>query len=188
MRLLVFPIMLLAGSIAAAATVYKWVDENGVTHYSDQPHPGAKTIELESAQTYTTPQQPRKAAAASSAREPARPVYNECAIFRPAQEEVLFNVSTVTAKLRVDPELRPGDSAFVALDGRVIRETPMQGGEFTLNSVYRGTHTVSAIVEDLGGNILCQADPVTFHVRQASVLAPQSPTRAKPPAKPPGKP
>ena len=188
MRLLVFPIMLLAGSIAAAATVYKWVDENGVTHYSDQPHPGAKTIELESAQTYTTPQQPRKAAAASSAREPAGPVYNECAIFRPAAEEVLFNVSTVTAKLRVDPELRPGDSAFVALDGRVIRETPMQGGEFTLNSVYRGTHTVSAIVEDLGGNILCQADPVTFHVRQASVLAPQSPTRAKPPVKPPRKP
>ena len=37
---------------AVAATVYKWVDENGVVHYSDQPHPNAQKIHVQAAQTY----------------------------------------------------------------------------------------------------------------------------------------
>lgn len=38
-------IMLLAGLLAAGATaakVYKWVDDEGVTHYSQQPPPGGE--------------------------------------------------------------------------------------------------------------------------------------------------
>jgi hypothetical protein len=34
--------MLLAGIASAHAQVYKCVDENGVTHYSDKPRPGCK--------------------------------------------------------------------------------------------------------------------------------------------------
>ena len=34
--------MSLACTAAVAATVYKWVDENGVVHFSDQPHENAE--------------------------------------------------------------------------------------------------------------------------------------------------
>jgi hypothetical protein len=193
MRHLVIAALLLANGTAVAATVYKWVDANGVTHYSDQPFPGAKKIEVESAQTYAAPAPPQ-ASVPAAAPQAAGPPYKTCELFRPSADEVLFNVSTVTAKLRLDPGLRAGDKATVVLDGRTLPEVPLSGTDFNLTSVYRGTHTVGAVVQNLAGEIVCQTSPVTFHVRQASILSPQSPQAkpppkpaAKPPAKPPGK-
>jgi 23S rRNA pseudoU1915 N3-methylase RlmH len=33
--------------VAVGATIYKWVDEKGVTHYSETPPPGQKSQEIE---------------------------------------------------------------------------------------------------------------------------------------------
>jgi hypothetical protein len=44
MRILPFTLMSLACSVVLAATVYKWTDEDGVVHYSDQPHPNAEKV------------------------------------------------------------------------------------------------------------------------------------------------
>ena len=52
MRTLAFTLMSLACSVALATTVYRWVDEQGVVHYSDQPHPNADKIQVHAAQTY----------------------------------------------------------------------------------------------------------------------------------------
>lgn len=190
MRLLVSLVMSLACGAALAATVYKWVDENGVTHYSDQPHPGAQKLDVQSAQTYSAP-------AASSASTPTArtgppaaqsgAVYEECVLFRPAQDEVLFDVNEVTAKVRLNPDLRAGDKVAIALDNKRMSDIEGNGNEFTLTSVYRGTHTLIAVVEDEQNHIVCRSPSVTFHVRQQSIFAPRSPT-APPPPKPKPKP
>ena len=56
MRRLLFTLMISASLVcavaAASTTVYKWVDENGVVHYSDQPHPNAQKLQIEGVQTY----------------------------------------------------------------------------------------------------------------------------------------
>ena len=44
--------MSLACSAVLAATVYKWVDDDGVVHYSDQPHPNAQKLQVHDVQTY----------------------------------------------------------------------------------------------------------------------------------------
>ncbi len=41
--------MTLASASTLAATVYKWTDERGVVHYSDQPHPEAKEVDVKPA-------------------------------------------------------------------------------------------------------------------------------------------
>ena len=47
-RLTLLPLTLsLMSGVAMAATVYKWVDAQGVIHYSDQPHPEAKQIDVQ---------------------------------------------------------------------------------------------------------------------------------------------
>jgi len=179
MRLCAVIVMSLMWGLALAATVYKWVDEQGVTHYSDQPYPGAKKIDVQAAQTYTAPPPATQPAAASprTASGSGSPPYRTCELFRPTPDEVLFNVSSITAKLRLDPSLRAGDKVAIALDGKRMTGMPTTGEEFTLTPVYRGTHTVVALVEDSQGKNVCQTVPVTFHVRQASLLAPGSPTR-----------
>jgi hypothetical protein len=54
MRATVFTLMCIAVcGTAVSATVYKWVDADGVTHYTDQPHAGAQKMQLQGAQTYS---------------------------------------------------------------------------------------------------------------------------------------
>jgi hypothetical protein len=38
-------------AVAQTKTTYRWVDAQGVVHYSDTPQPGAQVIQLPSAQT-----------------------------------------------------------------------------------------------------------------------------------------
>ncbi len=56
MRWKLFTLMLLVGPMALAGPIYKWVDENGVIHYSDQPHENAQQIHLGAPQTYKATQ------------------------------------------------------------------------------------------------------------------------------------
>ena len=63
--------LLLAASLALAQ-VYRWVDEDGVVHYSDQPHQGAEEVELEGAPAINmpTPRRPASARRAAAALQP----------------------------------------------------------------------------------------------------------------------
>jgi len=59
MRTFLFTLMsVLACTVAVSATVYRWVDENGVVHFSDQPHENAEKVQLKAPQTYSAPKAP----------------------------------------------------------------------------------------------------------------------------------
>ena len=176
MRFLLFTLMCVAVSAnAGTAAVYKWVDENGVTHYSDQPHPGAQKIQIQAIQTYKAPPGQRAPPAMARGRTSAGPVYSTCVVSRPTSEEMFQNTQTVPASVHVEPDLRSGDRVSVLLDGTPVPSSIPVDSEFALNSVYRGAHSLSVKVEDLTGAVVCQSPSVTFNVRQSSVLAPNSP-------------
>lgn len=160
---------------SALATVYKWVDENGVTHYSDQPHPKAQELDVKSAQTY---QSAGVTPAPSSTTASAQPVtaYRICEVYRPENDEVFLNTDTVVAKVRTDPQLRPGDRVAFGLDGKRMQTTA--SNEYSLK-VERGTHALMAVIEDAAGKPLCTSGSVTFHVRQPSVQAPNRANRPR---------
>lgn len=184
MRVLVltaaFTLMWLVCAAAFAATVYKWVDENGVTHYSDQPHPGAKKLDLEGVRTYRAPSEstgPQNIAAASPSAPP--PPYRTCEISRPETDEVFLNTHTVPGGLRLDPALREGDRVTLVLDGaRQANQSPTAMG-FVLTEMARGTHTLLAVIEDGRGTAVCTTPAVTFHVRQPSRQAPNPANRPR---------
>jgi hypothetical protein len=182
MRATVFTLMCIAVcGTANSATVYKWVDADGVTHYSDQPHPGAQKIQLQGAQTYSSAAgRPSAAATAAAGRRAATPpaagpAYTACSVIRPTNDEVFVNASSVPAAVHLDPGLRDGDKVSVMLDGAPLPVgTPIET-EFMLASVVRGTHALTAKVEDASGAVVCQSASVMFHVRQPSALAPNTP-------------
>jgi hypothetical protein len=183
MRALVFTLMCIAAAAAAgAATIYKWVDENGVTHYSDQPHPGAQKIQVQAAQTYKAQAVPRTPAYATRNGAAAGPVYSACVVTRPESEEMFQNTQTVPASVHVEPGLRAGDRVSVLLDGAPAASNVPLDSEFALTSVYRGAHALSVKVEDATGAVVCQSPSVPFNVRQASLLAPNAPAGTNPPA------
>jgi hypothetical protein len=173
------PFYLLVGSactVATAATVYKWVDENGVTHFSDQPHENAQKVELKAPQTFSAP----KTSAQSSSRPspprgPAEKIYQTCGMSEPTNDQVFMNTDTVSAGTSATPGVRPGDTVLVTMDGAPVPGVPSNGGQFTITPVDRGEHTIQMTIKDPSGITLCSSPSITFHVRQPSVQSPTNP-------------
>ena len=178
MRFTLICLGLLAGAALAdnggTTTVYKWVDPQGVVHYSDQPHPNAQKLEVRGAQTFSALPlpQPSSTPAVQESQPPAQ-AYDSCAIAQPADQQMLMNVYQTTAVVQASPQLRQGDEVRLFVDGKQV---PGSGTSFTF-PVFRGQHTVQAIIEDSTGQIVCETSTVTFFVHQPSIQNPHNPVR-----------
>jgi hypothetical protein len=182
MRTLLFTLMLVLAPLALAQTVYKWVDEDGQVHYSDQPHPSAEKIHVKAIQTYKASQAGVgvPAAAASAPGEPPvaaqnAPAYQGCAISEPGDGADFSNIDSLTVVVQTDPLLRAGDKVYVSLDGAALNGGNPTGSPFNISPVERGQHTLAATVRDAQGAVLCQTPGITFQVHQNSLLNPANP-------------
>jgi hypothetical protein len=171
MRWKLFTLMLLAAPLALAGPIYKWVDENGVVHYSDQPHENAQKIQLGAPQTYKATQY----AEAPAVVDAAPPLSYKCAVISPTDQQTFTSVTSVAVSAQADPPPGPDAQIFVMLDGRMVAGQPTEGLQFTLPNVDRGEHTVSIVIRDGAGKVACQSGGVTFFVREPSVLSPANP-------------
>jgi hypothetical protein len=179
--------MCLACTLAlAGATVYKWTDEDGVVHYSDQPHANAEKMSVKSAQTFKEAGMSyggshSSAAPAGAAGTPPTPAadhsYQGCAVVQPTNDQSFANLDALNIVVQTDPILRPGDQIFLSVDGQPINNGAPTGGQFTLTPVDRGSHTIQAQVRGRDGTVMCQTPSITFHVHQASVQNPVNPVR-----------
>jgi len=175
MRTTAFTLMLLGCTLALAQTVYKWTDENGVVHYSDQPHANAEKIRVQSAQTYKAQPGGAPAAPAGEPAAPSTQPYQGCAIMQPGPDAAMANVDSVTIVVQTDPQLRPGDRVYVTLDGQSLNNGQPTGAQFNLSPIERGQHTLQALVRSSDGRVLCQTPGVTFSIQQNSVLNSNNP-------------
>jgi hypothetical protein len=180
MRTLLFTLISFACSVVLAATVYRWVDEDGVVHYSDQPHPNAEKVHVQAVQTYKAgptdaggggAAQPAPSNAGSTA------TYAGCVIAQPVENQDYPNLESLSIVVRTDPSLHPGDQIFLMLDGAPLNNAQPVGTQFTLSPVERGTHTLQAVVRDGTGALMCQTPAVTFSAHQPSVQNPVNPVK-----------
>jgi hypothetical protein len=179
--------LLLSWTLTAAGTeMWRWVDENGVVHFSDRPRPGAERVDLRPAQTFTAPEiEPRRVPAAEAAQgtgEPESVRYNRLAVLSPADGETLWNIAgELNIQVDVDPALRSNHGLVVFLDGQRIG-TPRPDTSFTIGDVTRGEHTLRVAIVDERGRERASSDPVVFYVHQTSIQNParQGPVRPQP--------
>jgi len=181
MRVLPLLILLGACTSAAASTVYKWVDDNGVVHFSDQPNPKAQKIEIAGAQTYGAPA-PSAAPPPAAAADPAAAAPPVCVIDTPASGQVFLDTFSITGHVTLAHVGPVGSSTPVLrMDGTDISTALSQSGSFTLNQVPRGEHTLTLQVISDRGDVTCQAAAVIFSIRQrtaagAGQTVPMAPT------------
>ena len=170
------PILLLLALFAAAAPaseIYKWVDEDGVVHFSDQPRAGAERVVLPEPNTIRSPvrAQRQQDDADDVAQQPAEPFsYESLEIASPAAEETLWNIEGVLdVSLALTPSLQAGHQVRVYFDG-----TPQEvrGTSFQLEEVWRGVHNIQAEVVDENGQLMIRSQPNRFYVQQNTILGP----------------
>ncbi|HEY7672382.1 MAG TPA: DUF4124 domain-containing protein [Gammaproteobacteria bacterium] len=186
--LIVLPMLYATALVAEPA--WTWVDANGQRHYSDRPVEGATRVELSGAQGFATtrpaptPQATRNTSAPANAAA-AAPAYRSFTISSPVNEQTLWNIETVlNVSVGIEPGLQPGHRIDAYLDGqRVVIAALSQ--QFTVPEVYRGMHTLYAVIRDSGGHEVRRSPEVTFMVQQTSIQNPQNPNRPQaPPPRP----
>jgi hypothetical protein len=185
-KCLILLFALTAGAVHGAPA-WRWVDANGQVHYSDTPVPGAKQVDLAGAQTFGTSQRQSSSAAApgqASARTtgPAQS-YRAFNIVSPTQQETLWNVGTVVNVIvELDPPLQPNHFLDVYVDGQ-RRNLNSTSTDLSVEDVYRGVHTIQAVVVDQSGAEVIRSLATTFMVQQSSVQNPNnnSPVKPQPP-------
>ncbi len=162
----------LAVASAALATTYVRVEKDGTKTYSDRPLPGGHPIELESAQTYSSP--------APATQTPSNvPVeqqmlrrvddfrYTNCAL-SPENDATFTNPTSVPISVATQPPPRAGDVLQPTVDGKPAAPNASSA---VLQPAYRGTHTAQVTIKDGLGRVLCSAS-VSFHVSGPSVTMP----------------
>jgi hypothetical protein len=155
---------------APAQEAYRWVDDDGVVHYSDRPREGAEAIQLPAPNVATTRRVPGSAAQPGgdeeSAAEPA-PGYTSIEILSPKAEETLWNIEGVlNVSVALQPGLQPGHQVRVYFDGEMQQAS---GTSFQLQEVWRGVHNLQVEVVDATGKLMIRSRPNRFYVQQSTV-------------------
>ncbi|MDX1518450.1 MAG: DUF4124 domain-containing protein [Woeseiaceae bacterium] len=165
------PILLFASLLATGvvfAEAYRWVDEDGVVHYSDRPAEGAEEIVLPKANTTAVRRYQRDEPAQQPQQPQNQPVrYQDLSISYPAPEETLWNIEgQLTVQIQVTPALQPGHRMRLYFDGegQDISSTSVQ-----LEEVWRGEHNLQVEILNETGMPLIRSNPLRFYVQQSTV-------------------
>ena len=177
------PILLVLGLLAAVpagAEVWRWVDDDGVVHFSDTPREGAERVDVSAASRSTGARVFRDTRPAAGGDgeggEPEQPFrYQSLEISSPGAEETLWNIEgTLNVSLALSPGLQQGHRVRVYFDGE---PRMVSGTNFTIDEVWRGVHNLQAEVIDETGKLMIRSRPSRFYVQQNSVINPRAPTR-----------
>lgn len=201
MRKLVFLLALLPAFVLAQETaepqvsapkkptkdqVYKWVDKNGVVHYSSTPPAeGAKPAKLPPLQTYkggTAPDLSKLQKQSVTATGGTAQIQ----VVTPSHDET-FRSGAVPVAVMVTPQLGEGQRLIYLLDGTPA-SAPTTDTSFALTNVERGSHTVSVSLIDAAGEELGSSTGVTFHMKTPTVDRAKQPPATPQPTKPKPKP
>ena len=168
-------IFVLLGLLAAAsvlAQAYRWVDEDGITHYSDRPVEGAEQISLSEysrntgARLYNAPRARGTDDEQRAADEPFR--YESLSISSPGAEETLWNIEGVlNVTLTLSPGLQSGHQVRAYFDGQ---QRMVSGTSFQVDEVFRGVHNIQVEVIDNTGRLMIRSETNRFYVQQNSVI------------------
>ncbi|HEX3912140.1 MAG TPA: DUF4124 domain-containing protein [Steroidobacteraceae bacterium] len=162
---------------AQAAVIYKWVDANGVVHYSDQDSPGAEKIVALGALNVGSSGAPHPTAAPQARPQAAGALkYSDFQITSPQADQTFFGDDPVGVHLNLNPVLKQGQSIAWHLNGKQLDDVA-DSVSFVLPKMDRGTYSLMAIITDQQTGESQSSNSVTFFVRQPSALSPQSPLR-----------
>lgn len=169
-------LLLLAPALAAAqgTTIYKWVDDKGVVHYSSEPVKGAERLQVDTAPAgVVMPKAPAPAKPAAGGGAG----YTALSFASPKSgEEFRDNDGSLSVTLALDPALQSGagHAVVVSLDGKALPQRYLSPS-LTLTDLDRGVHTLQASVVDADGKVLITSGTLSFTLHQSSALAPRGP-------------
>lgn len=169
-RLLLASALLLAAPFAAAQQgIYKSRDAEGNVIFTDQaPDEGAEAVKLPRTNTMQEIAAPPPAAApAADTEQAAFGGYDTLAISSPGDGDSVTNPGgSVEVSIALSPELQPGHSLRLLLDGAPAGLPQM--GSMTLEGLSQGTHSLQVQVMDAEGTVVQSSSTISVQVNRTT--------------------
>jgi hypothetical protein len=173
---------------AVQGEIYRWVDKDGVIHYTDEPpSKNAKPAKLPPLQTISpiAPATPSRATQAMDDDVPAAPTAlggnQPIFILSPKPDQTFRSAErTVPVTVSLDGPLEKGQGLIFFLDDTPQGEGPTRELSTTIIEVERGEHRIGAAIVDESGGEIARAPEVTVHLKPPTVNGPASPKKKKP--------
>lgn len=174
--------------LSAQADIYKWVDPNGVVHYSDVPgSPNAVQVQINADQVVPSsnnapsPAPSQGAVPAQSGPTPPSAItappptpqqqYTSVKITEPTDEYTYVNNESgdIVVKLALAPELQEGNFVQILFDGAPVGK-PQATTSLKIQNIDRGEHTVQAQILDASGAVIATSNKVKFYLQRIKVI------------------
>ncbi len=163
----IFGLLAASTALAQAYQAYRWVDDDGITHYSDRPVPGAELVILPKSsssrvRTFRRPAATSQPNQADSVQAPFR--YESIELVSPTAEETLWNIEGVlSVSVAVNPSLQAGHQVRAYFNGN---PQLVSGTSFQIEEVWRGVHNIQVEVIDANGKLMIRSQTNRFYVQQ----------------------
>jgi hypothetical protein len=154
-----------------AAEVYRWRDADGNVIFSDKPREGAEKIELRDTTVVPALRPTTRLSPDESEDAPRALPYETLLISEPPADETLRNVQSVTVNATSSPALQTafGHRLQLYLDGGAHGQ-PTTTGNWTLNDVERGAHSLEVAILDGTGAEVARSAPSSFYLHRQSAI------------------
>jgi len=176
-------LLLLFASAICAETGYRYVHPDGTVEYSDTPIKGGEEINLQEAPTIKfEPVSPSATSQGGTPRGKQGSGNGDNAgiaiTYPQADQTIWFDGSGMSVSIAVSSPLMEGEVIHLSLDGQLVGSGT--GSRYNIGVVARGTHTLRATVVGAGGAMIRSSTPVTFYMRQHSLVEPKRNTPVAP--------
>ena len=150
--------------------LYRWVDEQGNVHFSDEPQKGAESFEMKEVpatkmqRTQFPEIQLPQSAQQTGGPAATTPVYQSAALSEPLNGSIVRNnAGIITLSASIQPALKPGHSVRFFLDGKLVGKEPGTTS-VTVEKVSYEQHKAYFIIVDSGGAQVQISDTVDFQL------------------------
>lgn len=159
--------------VQAAQTIHRWVDSNGIVHFSDQATAvqSAETIQVSVPAPSSTPSPQNSGdAATNNQAEGSSTSPINLALTSPLENETIrANNGSIPFSVTLTPAPSQPYQLEVLLDGATVLTLNNQLSG-TLNDVARGMHQIIVKAVDGNGKLLASSKPTTFYLFRVSVV------------------
>jgi hypothetical protein len=156
-------------STTLSAGFYKWVDSDGVVHYTDHPVEQAEELRLPGAGDHpgASDSESTKEPGESSQETQQTGEYTQFEVLEPEQNQTLRNDEReVRIGMLLQPALQEGHRINLSVDGILLKDHNIST-QLILSDVPRGSHSLQATIIDEEGQPLISTPVVNFHMRKA---------------------
>ena len=160
----VLTVLFLTIAPCASAQIFKWVDAEGRTQFSDRPQTSVESTESAAESAADTDE---TAAPEEADTKPLLGPYSKFSVLSPGPNKILRQLQdNLDVNLLIAPPMITGQQLELVLDGVPVQTEKTAVTQFTLTGVAFGNHEIAAQIRNILGMIVARTPTVSFQLRK----------------------